>query len=136
MAVNYEVGDKIRVLNAEMINPAVVTNGNVYEITQKLNDDCFDIVDDEGDDVAICKIEYDYIEKVLEPTAPQFKGFVNLQRVKTLGNGNLLITLECDETVNMALIKAERDVYERKQARKAEIKTEIAQLQRELEELQ
>lgn len=136
MAVNYEVGDKIRVLNAEMIDPAVVTTGNVYEITQKLNDDCFDIVDDEGDDVAICKIEYDYIEKVLEPTTPQFKGFVNIQRVKTLGNGNLLITLECDETVNMALIKAERDVYERKQARKAEIKTEIAQLQRELEELQ
>lgn len=136
MVVNYEVGDKIQVLNAEMISPAVVTNGNVYEITQKLNDDCFDIVDDEGDDVAIYDIEYDYIEKVSEPTMPQFEGFVNIQRVKTLDNGNLLITLECDETVNMALIKAERDVYERKQARKAEIKTEIARLQRELEGLQ
>lgn len=136
MTVNYEVGDKIRVLNARMISPAVVTDGSVYEITQKLNDDCFDIVDDEGDDVAICAVEYDYIEKVLEPTTPQFDGFVNIRQVTTLKNGNLLITLECDETVNMALIKAERDMYVKKQERKAEIQTEIARLQRELEELQ
>lgn len=136
MTVKYEVGDKVRILDASKIAVAKLTTGGIYDIIRKDGQDSFDVIDDDGDGIAICSYEYGYIEKVTEPDAPQFEGYVNIRQVSNLDNGNLLITLECDETVNMALIKAERDVYERKQARKAEIKTKIARLQRELEELQ
>ena len=135
MTVKYEVGDKVRILNANMIGPAELTNGNIYEII-KVDTDGFYVVDDAGDDMSICDFEYDYVEKVTEPSVPQFDGFVNIRQVTTLENGNLLITLECDEMVNMALIRAERDMYAKKQTRKAEIQTEIARLQIELEALQ
>ena len=136
MIVKYEVGDKIRILDASRICVAELTTGEIYEIVRKDGSDHFDVIDDAGDRTFICEHEYKFIEKVSEPSVPQFKGFVNIQRVKTLDNGNLLITLECDEMVNMALIRAERDILAKKQERKMEIQTEIARLQRELEELQ
>lgn len=86
--------------------------------------------------MCITPSELAYIEKVSKSSAPHFEGYVNIRQVSNLDNGNLLITIECDETVNMALIKAERDVFAKKQQRKAEIQTEIARLQHELEELQ
>jgi len=136
VTVNYKVGDKVRILDASKIAVAELTTGGIYDIIRKDGQDSFDVIDDDGDGVAICSYEYGYIEKVLESSAPYFEGYVNIRQVSNLDNGNLLITIECDETVNMALIKAERDVFAKKQTRKAEIQTEIARLQRELEELQ
>lgn len=137
MTVNYEVGDKVRILDASSIScGSDLTSDDTYEITRVSKHGSLYLLDDVSDELCITKAELVYIEKVLETTLPQFEGFVNIQQVKTMDNGNLLITLECDETVNMALIKAERDVYEKNQARKTEIQTEIARLQRELEELQ
>lgn len=136
MTVNYEVGDQVRILDANKIAVANLTTGSIYEIVRNYGDGGFDVIDDDGDAVAIGGYEYEYIEKVTVSDAPQFEGYVNIRQVSNLDNGNLLITLECDETVNMALIKAERGVYEKKQQRKAEIQTEIARLQREWEDLQ
>lgn len=137
MTVNYKVGDSIRILDASSIScGSDLTNGNIYEITTVSKHGSLYVLDDVSDELCITVPELAYIEKVEESNAPQFEGFVSIQQVKTMDNGNLLITLECDETVNMALIKAERDVYEKKQQRKAEIHMEIARLQRELEELQ
>jgi len=136
MTVKYEVGDKVRILDASKIAVAELTTGGIYDIIRKDGQDSFDVIDDDGDGVAICSYEYEYLEKVTEHGVQQFDGFVNIRQVSNLDNGNLLITLECDETINMALIKAERDIFAKKQERKAEIQTEIARLQRELEELQ
>lgn len=136
MTAKYEIGDNIRILDASKIAVAELTTDGVYVIVRKDGEGNFDIIDDDGDSVAICEYEHEYIEKVPESSAPQFEGYVNIRQVSNLDNGNLLITLECDETVNMALIKAERDIFAKKQERKAEIQTEIARLQCELEELQ
>lgn len=137
MAVNYKVGDSIRILDASSISCGFdLTNGNTYEINKVSDTGSLYILDDVSDEMSITTSELSYIEKVSKSSAPQFEGYVNIRQVSNLDNGNLLITLECDETINMALIKAERDVFAKKQERKAEIQTEIARLQRELEELQ
>lgn len=137
MTVNYEVGDKVLILDASSISCGTdLTNGNTYEITKVSKHGSLYILDDVSDELCITVAELAYIEKVSDSSAPQFEGFVSISQVTTLKNGNLFITLECDETINMALIKAERDMYVKKQERKAEIQTDIARLQRELEELQ
>lgn len=133
MEKQFNVGDKVRFIGE--IDDAVVTPGKSYKIIM-LDGIGFRIIDDVDDDVYIGNYEFKYVEKVLDTSAPYFEGYVNIRQVSNLDNGNLLITIECDETVNMALIKAERDVFAKKQERKAEIQTEIARLQRELEELQ